>query len=371
MSKDYYNLLGLSKSATQDDIKKAFRTMAHKYHPDKKGGDEARFKEVNEAYSVLSDEKKRSEYDAYGRVFSGGAGGGQGGAQGAGFGGFDWGDFTKGKGFGDFAGSGQGENGFEFDLGDIFGDFFGGGRQQSKRGRDISIDVELSFSEAIFGTDRRMLLNKTSTCDVCKGIGAKLGTGTETCKTCNGKGKIRENRRSFLGSVQVVRTCEHCAGTGQVPKEKCTACHGLGVLRRQEEIAVRIPAGIEDGEVIRLTSSGEAISGGIPGDLYVKVHVKKHPLFRKEGNNLGMDLSIKLSSALLGDEYSVETLDGSISLKIPSGIHHGEMLRVRGKGVPIEKNRRGDLVITIKIDLPEKLSKEARRLVEELKREGI
>ena len=366
MSKNYYELLGVTKAASQDDIKKAFRTMAHKYHPDKKGGDEAKFKEVNEAYSVLSDEKKRSEYDAYGRVFSGGAGGGAG--EGAGFGGFegfDFSNFASGQGFNGNA------NGFEFDLGDIFSDFFGGQRERVRRGRDISVDIELSFSESIFGTERRMLLNKTSACDTCKGSGAKSGAKMETCKTCNGKGKIRETKRSIFGSVQTTKTCDECLGKGQVPSEKCATCHGAGVNRKQEEIAVKVPVGIEDGEVIRLGGAGEAIQGGASGDLYVKVHVTKHPLFRREGSNLVMDLSIKLSSALLGDEYTIETLDGNVTVKIPEGIRHGELLRLKGKGVPIDRTRRGDLLIKIVIDLPSKLSRDAKKLIEELKKQGI
>ncbi len=368
MSKDYYNLLGLQKSASKDEIKKAFRTMAHKYHPDKGGGNEAKFKEVSEAYSVLSDDKKRAEYDTYGRVFSGGAGGGAGpsGFEGGGFEGFDFTDFASGKGFG-------GQGGVEFDLGDIFSDFFGsrGGGARQARGRDISIDVELTFAESIFGTERRMLLNKTGACEVCKGTGARPGTAMDTCKTCNGKGKIHETRRSIFGSVQTARVCPECHGQGKVPKEKCAECHGAGILKRQEEIQVRIPAGIEDGEVIRLTGAGEAMKGGSAGDLYVKVHVGRHPLFHKEGSNLVMDLSVKLSSALLGDEYTIETLDGPLTVKIPSGIHHGEILRVKGKGVPVERSHRGDLMIKISIDLPSKLSKNARKLVDELKKEGI
>jgi len=367
MASDYYQTLGINKTASNDEIKKAFRTLAHKYHPDKKGGDEAKFKEVNEAYSVLSDEKKRAEYDAYGRVFSGGAGGGAGagGAGFEGFEGFDFSNFASGQGFG-----GNG-NGFEFDLGDIFTDFFGGQRERARRGRDISVDIELSFSESVFGTERRMLLNKTTACSVCRGSGAKPGTAMETCKTCNGKGKIRENRRSIFGSVQTTRTCDNCQGRGQVPAEKCGNCHGAGVTRKQEEIAVRVPVGIEDGEVIRLGGAGEAMQGGSAGDLYVKVHVTKHHLFRREGSNLVMDLSVKLSSALLGDEYTIETLDGNVTVKIPEGIKPGEILRMRGKGVPIDRNRRGDLLIKITIDLPSKLGKEAKKLVEELKKQGI
>lgn len=370
MSKDYYNLLGVEKTASKDDIKKAFRTLAHKYHPDKGGGNEQKFKEVSEAYSVLADDKRRAEYDAYGRVFSGAGGGGGGPSGFEGFEGFDFSNFASGKGFGGF---GQGA-GVEFDLGEIFGDFFGGrttSATRPARGRDISIDVELSFAEATFGTERRILLNKTSRCETCKGSGAKPGSPMETCKTCNGKGKIRETRRSFLGTVQTTRVCETCRGRGQTATEKCALCRGAGVVRGQEEITVRIPAGIDDGEVIRLGGAGEAVSGGAQGDLYVKVHVSKHPQFRKEGSDLHIDLSIKLSSALLGDEYTIETLDGPLTVKIPEGIRHGEILRVRGKGVPIERGRRGDLMIKIQIDLPAKLSKEQRKLIEDLKGQGI
>jgi molecular chaperone DnaJ len=193
----------------------------------------------------------------------------------------------------------------------------------------------------------------------------------ETCKTCNGKGKIRESRRSIFGQVQTTRTCEKCGGRGEAPTELCAACRGAGAVRGEQEIAVRVPAGIEDGEVIRLSGVGEAMRDAASGDLYVKVHIAKHPLFRREGSNLLMDLSIKLSSALLGDEYVIPTLDGNVTVKIPEGMRHGEILRLRGKGIPIDRDRRGDLLIKIGIDIPSKLSKEARKAIEELKKQGI
>ncbi len=358
-TKDYYEALGVDKNATQDDIKKAFRKLAHKYHPDKQGGDAAKFKEVNEAYSVLSDDKKRAEYNAYGRTFNDAGAGG----------------FNPGEGFGGFDFSGfSGAEGVEFDLGDIFGQFFGGGRttrERTKRGSDISIDVEITFQEAVFGVDRKIILNKTSLCDLCAGTGAEPGTEVKTCVTCNGKGKINEVKTSFLGSFSTVRVCNTCNGSGKVPTQKCKKCHGAGVLKKQEEIAIKIPAGIDDGEMIRLTGAGEAISGGIAGDLYIKVHVKKHPIFRKEGSNIVTDLNIKLTTALLGGEYVLETLDGPITLKIPAGIEFGEILRIKGKGVPVEKNRRGDLMIKMHIQIPNKLSRNGAKIVEELKKEGI
>jgi len=353
MSKDYYKILGVEKNASKEEIKKAFRKLAHQYHPDKKEGNADKFKEVNEAYSVLSDETKRNQYDAYGQTFSGASGSGF-----EGFQGFDFSNFKNG--------------GVEFDLGDIFGDFFGGGvRNKNKRGRDISMDIELSFEESIFGVERAILLNKVSKCTTCDGSGAKKGSKMETCVTCNGKGQVREVRRSIIGSFASVRTCEVCHGKGEVPKEKCGDCKGAGVLKREQEIKVTIPPGVEDGEMVRLSGVGEAVSGGMPGDLYIKIHVREHPTFKKEGNNLTMNMAIKLSEAILGGERTIKTLDGEITFKIPEGVEFGQILRVKGKGVPHEKNKRGDLLVKIQIELPKKLSKETREIVEKLKKEGI
>lgn len=360
MPKDYYKILGVDKSASKDGIKKAFHSLAHKYHPDKKGGDEAKFKEVNEAYSVLSDDKKRAQYDTYGQTFANGAGSGAG-QGGEGFGGFDFSQFTNANG-------GQG-----FDFGDIFSDFFGGtrGGAQVQRGRDISIDIELQFDEAVFGVERKILLNKTSVCQICNGNGGAPNTEFSSCKTCNGKGRIREVRGTIFGSFSSERICETCKGKGKVPKDKCKGCNGAGVAKREHEISVKIPAGIDDGEMIRLTGMGEAIASGIAGDLYIKIHVRNHATFRKQGNDLIMDLKIKLSEALLGGEKTIKTLDGDISLKIPERVPFGEILRVKNKGVPNEKGKRGDILIRIFIELPTKISKESKKLIEELKKEGI
>jgi molecular chaperone DnaJ len=362
MSKNYYETLGIQKNANKEEIKKAFRLLAHKCHPDKKGGDEKRFKEINEAYTILSDDKKKAEYDAYGRVFNESGAGSQGNAQD--FGGFDFSGFTNAQGFGN-------QEGFEFDLGDLFGDFFGGGRRETARGRDISIDLELLFEESIFGTERKVLLTKNSQCEHCKGTGGEPKTEMITCSACNGKGKIHETRRSIMGSFATVKTCDTCHGKGKVPKERCHVCRGNGIVNKQEEISIKIPAGINEGEMIRMPGAGEATIAGNSGDLYIKIHVKKHAIFAKDGSNLITDLNIKLSTALLGGEYSLATLDGPLSVKIPEGVSHGEILRVRGRGVPIDKSRRGDILITLHIDFPKRLSKEGRKLVEELKREGI
>lgn len=354
MAKDYYKILGVEKEASKGDIKKAFRKLAHRYHPDKKGGDESKFKEVNEAYSVLSDEKKRQEYDAYGSTFAG-----SGGPQD--FGGFDFSQF-----------GGQPGNGFEgFDFADIFGDMFGGSRtRQKRRGRDISIDIEIPFAEAVFGTERKVLLTKESVCDICGGDGAKKGTELKTCAVCNGKGQVHDTRQSIFGSFSTIRQCAECHGTGKVPREKCPNCRGSGVIKKQEEIKVAVPSGISHGEMIRMTGLGEAISRGVPGDLYVKVHVVSHPVFRKEGSNLAMSLDVKLTDALLGAEYSVETLDGVLKIKIPEGTAFGDTLRIKGRGVPAGRGR-GDLLIKVHIRLPEKLSRKAKQALQDLRQEGI
>jgi molecular chaperone DnaJ len=371
LPKDYYKILGVDKSASQDEIKKAFRKLAHEHHPDKKGGNDAKFKEANEAYSVLSDEKKRQQYDQFGSAGPGGFGSG---ANGAGFNpndfGFDFSGFNQ-SGF-------RGANGgVEFDLGDIFGDFFGGGgsRQKAKRGSDIQVDIETSFEDSIFGSEKTIVLNKSSVCSLCQGNGAKPGSKMKTCHTCGGKGRVTEMRRSILGSFQTARTCDTCHGTGKEPEERCPVCHGTGVEKRNQEIQVKIPPGVEDGEMIRLTGAGEAVSGGQAGDLYIRLHVKKHPLFRKEGSNLATDIAVKLSDALLGASYPLKTLDGDIGLKIPEGATHGDILRVKGKGVPTtprgRDGHRGDILVRVSVAMPKRLSREAKKVIEELKKEGI
>jgi molecular chaperone DnaJ len=367
--KDYYKILGVDKSASKDEIKKAFRKLAHEHHPDKTKNDptsSAKFKEASEAYSVLSDDDKRKQYDMFGSAGPGGGGFNGGAGGGSGFGGFG--------GF-DFSGFQQGGQGFEFDLGDIFGEFFGGGRAGGRstqnRGADISVDLLISFEESIFGTEKDILVTKISKCLTCEGTGAKPGSGVKTCSVCNGKGKVSEARRSFLGIVNTTKICENCHGRGQVPQEKCPNCNGLGVKERAQEIAVKIPAGIEDGQSMRLTGIGEAIPFGQSGDLYIKIHVKAHNHIRKEGNNLAIDQKIKLTQAIMGGEVTIKSLDGDLIVNIPEGSNHGDVLRVKGKGVPMGGGKRGDLFIKLNIEMPRKLSKEAKRAVEELKREGV
>lgn len=352
MAKNYYDILGIDKKASSDDVKKAFRKLAQKHHPDK-GGDEAKFKEITEAYSVLSDDRKRREYDSYGQTFPGG---GPGGFDPSGFGGF-------------------GQGGVEFDINDLFegfGDIFGGGRRtRVKRGRDISIDIEITFKESIQGSKRTVLLTKVAKCDVCEGSGAKPGTELKNCTMCNGAGKIHETRNSPLGSFTSVRSCPNCEGTGKIPEEKCSNCSGRGVVRKEEEIKIQIPAGIDGGEMIRMTGAGEAIKGGVPGDLYVKVHVKPHEVFKKQGVNLVMDLPVKLTDALMGTTVSVTTIDDKVlEVKVPAMTKTEELLRVRGKGVAHDTGS-GDLLIRVSVAMPKKLSSKAKKAIEELKNEGL
>lgn len=367
--RDYYEILGIEKKATKDEIKKAFHKLAHKYHPDKKGGDADKFKEVSEAYSVLSDDKKRAEYDSYGRVFGGGA------HAGAGFGGFGQGgfDFSQfAEAFNQARGGFAGGNFASGDWGDVFSDFFAGqAGARTRRGRDISIDLEIPFKDSVFGTKRSVLLAKTGTCEACQGTGAKMGTDLISCTHCGGAGKMHETTNSFFGTITMQSVCRHCRGSGKVPKEKCATCRGEGVYKKQEEIEILVPAGIEGNEMIRLAGFGEAIAGGQPGDLYVKVHVTPDPRFKKDGPNLITDLSVKLTDALLGATYTLQTLEGTETIEIPAGVSHGETLQIRGRGVPQPRGKRGDLYVRIKILFPNKLSRGAKTLVEKLKEEGI
>ncbi len=363
MSKNYYETLGIDKNASKEEVKKAFHKLAHKHHPDKNNGDDKKFKEVNEAYQVLSDDKKRSSYDQFGSADGPQGFGGQGyGQQGQGFGGFD------------FSGGAQG---FDMgDLGDIFGDFFGGGMGQSRSknqrsGRDIQTEIDLTFSESIFGVKKTISITKQSTCDICKGTGGKVGTKMNTCSTCKGNGQVREIRRSILGSFSTTKVCDACLGLGKIPSEKCSTCRGQGVYKKQKEIELNIPAGINNAEMLKMTGGGEDIQGGQSGDLYVRLNVKSHPVYKRDGLNLIMDLQINLTDALLGMTYKLKTLEGdNLDIKIPEGINHGELLRVRGRGVPSSRGR-GDTIIRIQVKMPSKLSHKSKEIIEELKKEGI
>ena len=358
--KDFYKILGVEKSASKDEIKKAYRKLAHKHHPDKNGGNDQEFKRLNEAYYVLGDDRRRAEYDSFG-TFSGTSGGFQG-----------YGDFGFEEIWKNFEGAFGGRGG---DFTDIFEDLFGfgfsGGPRQSARGRDISIDIMIPFAEAIFGTARKILLTKNTACGVCGGNGASPESETERCAICSGSGTVRESRRSVFGVFTSLSECSKCKGRGEIIKNPCKSCRGEGIVRREEEVEISIPPGINNGEMLRVSGRGEAKRNGSSGDLYVKIYVEPHLRFRREGHDLLTEIELPLTNALLGAEKSIETLDGRINLEIPAGIDSEDILRVRGRGVPKQRGGRGDLLFKVKIKNPKKLSKKAKELVEELKKEGL
>ena len=357
MAKDFYETLGVAKSASKDEIKKAFHKLAHKHHPDKNGGDDTKFKEVNEAYQTLSDDRKRSQYDQFGSAGPQGGFGGQGGGFGGGFdgAGFDFSQFDMGG------------------MGDMFGDFFGGGRQREKRGNDLQTTIGLSFKEAVFGAEKQLRVTKPSSCLDCEGTGAAKGTKLETCAECQGKGSVRVVQRTIIGQIATTQTCGKCHGSGKVPKDPCKTCKGKGVVNDARTITITVPAGVQHGETLRVSGKGEAVQGGASGDLYVHLSVAADKHVVRNGNDLVTKLSIKLSDALLGSTHSVETLDGTKDVVVPSGTKVGDTVTIKGFGVPIGGNvhKRGNFVVQLNISMPEKLSKKAKELVEALQAEGL
>lgn len=368
MAKNYYETLGVDKGASADEIKKAYRKLAHKYHPDKGAGNEPKFKEVNEAYQVLSDNEKKSQYDQYGQTFDDAQ------RNGGGFAGNPFGGGAGGNPFGqggfDFSGFGQG-GGVEFDLGDIFGDLFGGQRERQARrtrGIDLEMPLTISFEEAVFGVKRNITLEKKDACPTCSGSGAKPGTKVVTCPVCHGQGQIRTQRRTVFGNVASSSICEKCEGSGQVPEDPCATCKGSGILRQEKTIEVQIPAGIDDGQRVRVNGEGElGYRGSKPGDLYLSIRVKPNKEFKRQGFDLFKDLPVSFTQAALGTKVNVATLDGDIELRIPAGTQAGKVLRVNGKGVPhVNSSRRGDLFITVRVIIPSKLSKQETELLKKL-----
>ncbi|MEA2098379.1 MAG: molecular chaperone DnaJ [Patescibacteria group bacterium] len=368
MSKDYYNTLEISKDATDDEIKKAFRKLAHKYHPDKGGGDEKKFKEINEAYQILSDKQKRSQYDQFGAGFENAGGpGGQG---------FD---------FSGFSNSGPGGIKFEFGgdnggFGDIFGDIFGGGgrkQQQQERGNDVSVDVEITLEEAVIDTERDVNIYLSSVCSKCDGSGAEQGSNMKSCKTCNGTGQIKRERRTILGVFAQAEICQDCQGQGEYPEKKCSKCGGDGRIKENRNIKIKIPAGIADGQTIRLSQQGEVgfrpKSGkSVPGDMYITVHVKPHQIFKRNGDDIVYELEINFSQAVFGDKIKISTLQDEVNLKIPAGIQSGKIIRLKDKGLPHLQGRgKGDMFVIVNIKTPKKISKKQKKLFEELRREGL
>lgn len=360
MANNYYDILGVSKGASQDEIKRAFRKKAHEHHPDKGNGNADKFKEVNEAYQVLSDEQKRRQYDQYGQTFDQAArngGGGFGGQPGANpFGGFDFNGF---------------QGAADFDLGDIFGDIFGGQQQASRRQRgiDLEMGIKISFEEAVFGVEKNITLEKQDVCKTCGGNGAAAGSKVITCPKCHGQGQIRTQRRTIFGNVASSVACDRCQGTGKVPEVACPTCGGNGRLRQEKTISVKIPAGIDNGQRIRIQGEGEAgYRGSTAGDLYLVVRVESSKEFRRDGFDLHKELPISFTQAALGAKIIVKTLDGDIELKIPNGTQSGSVLRIKDKGVPHINNpkRRGDLLVTVRVVTPKKLSKKEKQLLQEI-----
>lgn len=355
MEKDLYEILGVEKSAADADIKRAYRKLAAKYHPDvnKEEDADAKFKEIQKAYAVLSDPQKRAQYDRFGSV------GGGGGAPGGGFGGFDFGDAH-----------------FEGGLGDIFESFFGGGfssRQQgSRRGRDIRGEVEISLEDAVKGKKHTFSVDTFVSCETCEGSGRQKGTGFHTCDTCKGSGQVTRRQQTPLGYIQSSAACPDCQGQGRTPTDPCADCHGQGRVQKKQDVTIDIPAGIFDGALLRVPGKGEAGEHGQPtGDFLLQVHVKEHGNYEREGNDIHATLRISVLEAVLGNERKVDTLQGKTTIKIPAGTQPGAVLRIRGKGMPIlHKNQTGDHLLHIKIEIPKKLSKKEKELYAELAKES-
>ncbi len=355
--RDYYEVLGVGKSASADEIKKAFRKAAIEHHPDR-GGEETKFKEVNEAYEVLKDADKRKRYDQFGHAGVGSSAASDGNPFGGGFGGFGQGQEVHFD-FGDLG------------LGDIFSSFFGGGgqqRQQQSRGRDIETGLEITFEQAVFGTEAELELNLEDNCEHCNGTTVEPGYELKTCETCKGSGQVMNVTRTVFGNIQQATICPTCKGRGKVPERVCTVCHGKGTQRRHQTVALKIPAGIDDGATIRLREHGEAIANGPKGDLYVNVRVKPHKKFTREGDLILSEENINMIDAALGTSIEVETVDGPVKMKVPAGSQSGTDFKLSNHGVPhLKGDSRGAHIVTINVQTPTKLSKRQQELLEEFK----
>jgi len=349
--RDYYEVLGVNKDASADEIKKAFRRKAIELHPDKQGGDEAKFKEVNEAYEVLKDPSKKQRYDQFGHAGVGGNGGdfdgfggfGQGGAQS-----FDFGDLG---------------------LGDIFSSFFGGGgggQSRQARGRDVEARVDISFEQAVFGTEVELSINIQDTCEHCNGTTVEPGSQLKTCPNCNGAGQVTNVMRTIFGNIQQAAICPTCHGSGKVPEKVCTVCHGKGTQPKSQHIELKVPAGIDDGATIRLREHGEAIANGPKGDLYVNVRVKPHKKFTREGDLILSEEHVSMVDAALGTEIEVDTVDGPVRMKVPAGTQSGSDFKLSNHGVPhLKGGSRGAHIVTLLVDTPTKLTKQQKELLEQ------
>lgn len=358
--RDYYETLGVKKDASADEIKKAFRRAAVEHHPDR-GGNEEKFKEINEAYEVLKDTEKRKRYDQFGHAGVGGAGGGD--------------PFAGGNPFGGAGGQNVNFDFGDLGLGDIFSSFFGGGapgggQRRQARGNDVEAGVEISFEQAVFGTEVDLTLNLDDTCEHCKGSTVEPGYELKTCDQCGGSGQVLTVSRTIFGNIQQAAICPKCHGSGKIPEKACSVCKGKGTQRKKQTIQLKIPAGIDDGATIRLREHGEAIANGPKGDLYVNVRVKPHKHFTREGDLILSEEHVGMVDAALGTEIEVQTVDGPVRMKVPAGTQPGSDFKLSGHGVPhLRGNSRGAQIVTVLVDIPNKLSKREKKLLEDLRRE--
>ena len=366
MAKDYYNRLGVSKTSSGEEIKKAFRKLAHEHHPDKQGGNAEKFKEINEAYQTLGNEQKRQQYDQFGQSFSGG-----GPAGGQGFGGFQ--DLSRGNPFG----QGFSSQGFNFgdfeDLEYVFGglgDFVGGGRKSGKksaRGRDVEVELDVDFSEAVFGAEKVIDLQKDINCPECRGSGAEPGSKVSNCLHCGGRGRVQRVQQTIFGNMATETICPECQGEGKKIEKKCRHCHGEGISKGSEKIKINIPAGINDEQSLKLSGKGEVASKGTAGDLYLKIHIRPNKKFNRAGDDIRSEAHISIRQAALGDKIEVETVDGLVALRIPEGTQSHTQFRLREKGVPHLRGRgRGDHLVEVIVDIPKHLDRQQKKLIEDL-----
>ncbi len=366
MPKDYYKILGVQRGASADEIKKAYYKLAHQYHPDK-GGNEAKFKEINEAYQVLSDHEKRAQYDRFGRTFEGA------GTE-PGFSGFRWSWGTPGYEGADGEGAG-----FDFpDIEEIFEDFFGGGSETRekdlRKGNDIEVEFEIPLEATLKGQEQKIFLRKFLQCTRCQGVGAEPGSKVKECFSCRGTGQVQKIQRTIFGTFTKASVCPECKGEGWRPEKPCNVCRGEGRVHGEEELKVFIPAGVDTNQVLKFAHKGGAgRKNGRAGDLYVKIRVKPHHLFERRGDDIFIMSPISFSQAALGDEIEISTLEGTkILLKVPAGTESGKVLKISEKGIPrFSRLGRGNMYVTLEIKTPKKLTKEQKELLEKLKKEGI
>jgi molecular chaperone DnaJ len=368
--RDYYEALGISKSASADEIKRAYRKLALQHHPDRHGGDDSQFKEISEAYEVLKDEKKRAAYDQFGHAAGAGNAGGPFGGAGNPFGGAG-GFNAEGFDFSQFQGNGNGGG-----FGDIFDMFFQGqdgrrGQQTQAQGADLEAGVTLDFHEAIFGAERELHFTTDVRCDRCDGSRAEPGTKITTCETCKGQGQVTQVQQTILGAIRQTVVCPTCGGEGKIPQEKCSKCRGKGTVRESRDITVKIPAGIDNGSTIRLSGKGGAHRSGPNGDLYVRVRVKPDSKLHRSGQNIQSTITVSMVTATLGGEIPVHTVDGELTLKIPAGTQNGKVFRLSERGVPgIGGRRRGDHLVTVMVEVPTKLNSRQKELLQQFANEA-